>query len=172
MSEVDQTHDPALKSWVESANATGTPFPIQNLPLGMYRKRGESGPMRGCTAIGDQLLDLAAVGAACEGDLNALAAAGKAEWQRLRRHLSKALSDESERGKTEPFLVPLDHADLGLPVTPRDYSDFFTSYFHAFNAGSLFRPDDPLTPNFKWMPIAYHGRASSFVVSGTDVRRP
>jgi fumarylacetoacetase len=172
VSKVDQTHDPALKSWVVSANVAGTPFPIQNLPFGMYRKRGESGPMRGCIAIGDQLLDLAAVDAACEGDLNALAAAGRAEWQRLRRQLSKALSDEDKRGRIEPFLLPLDQAELGLPVTPRDYSDFFTSYFHAFNAGTLFRPDDPLTPNFKWMPIAYHGRASSIVVSGTDVRRP
>jgi len=170
--EIDHTHDSALSSWVESANDAGTDFPIQNLPFGMYRKRGASGPMRGCTAIGDQILDLAAVDAGCGGDLNALAAAGHGEWKRLRHALSKALSATGERDRIEPYLIPLDQVELGLPVTPRDYSDFFTSYFHAYNAGKLFRPDDPLTPNFKWMPIAYHGRASSIVVSGTDVHRP
>jgi fumarylacetoacetase len=172
MTDLDHTHDPALQSWVVSANADGAQFPIQNLPFGMYRRRGNTGAFRACTAIGDHVLDLAAVDAEYAGDLNALAAQGRGEWQRLRYALSKSLSDEGTRGRIERFLTPMDEVELGLPVTPRDYSDFFTSYFHAYNAGKLFRPDDPLTPNFKWMPIAYHGRASSIVVSGTDVRRP
>lgn len=172
MTELDHTHDPALQSWVSSANAAETEFPIQNLPFGMYRRCGDTGAFRACTAIGDQVLDLAAVGAEYEGDLNALAAKGRGEWKHLRLALSKALSDASERGRIEGFLLPMGDVELGLPVTPRDYTDFFTSYFHAYNAGKLFRPDDPLTPNFKWMPIAYHGRASSIVVSGNDVRRP
>ena len=172
MIELNHTHDPALQSWVESANRPDTAFPIQNLPFGMYRRRSEKGAFRACTAIGDQVLDLAAVGAEYEGDLNGLAAKGRGEWKHLRHALSKALSDASERGRIEGFLLPMGDVELGLPVTPRDYTDFFTSYFHAYNAGKLFRPDDPLTPNFKWMPIAYHGRASSIVVSGNDVRRP
>jgi fumarylacetoacetase len=172
MTDLDHTHDPALQSWVESANRPGTAFPIQNLPFGMYRKRGEAGTFRACTAIGDQLLDLVAVDAEYKGDLNALASEGRGQWQQLRHALSKALSHADERGRVERFLVSMHEVELGVPVTPRDYTDFFTSYFHAYNAGKLFRPDDPLTPNFKWMPIAYHGRASSIVVSGTDVHRP
>ena len=172
MTDLDYSHDPALQSWVESANHPEAAFPIQNLPFGMYRRCGDTGAFRACTAIGDQVLDLAAVGAEYSGDLNGLAAKGRGEWKHLRHALSKALSDASERGRIEGFLLPMGDVELGLPVTPRDYTDFFTSYFHAYNAGKLFRPDDPLTPNFKWMPIAYHGRASSIVVSGNDVRRP
>jgi len=172
MTELDHTHDPALQSWVESANRPDAAFPIQNLPFGMYRKQGSTDALRACTAIGDQVLDLAAVDAEYEGDLNALAAKGRSEWKRLRHALSKALSDLGGRERLQHFLMPMAEVELGLPVKPRDYTDFFTSYFHAYNAGKLFRPDDPLTPNFKWMPIAYHGRASSIVVSGTDVRRP
>lgn len=172
MTKLDETHDLSLVSWVESARRPGTPFPIQNLPFGMYRRLGDVSEFRACTAIGEQIFDLAAVGASYDGDLNKLAASGRSEWKRLRQILSKSLSDEAERGRFERFLIPMNDVELGLPVKPRDYSDFFTSYFHAYNAGKLFRPSDPLTPNFKWMPIAYHGRASSIVASGTDVRRP
>jgi fumarylacetoacetase len=105
-------------------------------------------------------------------NLNQLAASGRTTWRQLRSNLSQALSDTSRRSQVERFLTPLDQVELGLPVLSRDFTDFFTSYFHAYNAGKLFRPDDPLTPNFKWMPIAYHGRASSIVLSGTSVCRP
>jgi len=172
MREPDHTHDPALTSWVERANFADAEFPIQNLPFGMYRKRGDTCQFRACTAIGDNVLDLAAVNATYQGDLNALAAAGCDEWKRLRHALSAALTDAGRRSEIERYLLPLGDVELGLPVMTRDYTDFFTSYYHAYNAGKLFRPDDPLTPNFKWMPIAYHGRASSIVASGSDVSRP
>lgn len=172
MSELDRTHDATLTSWIESANAPSTAFPIQNLPFGVYRKRGSAGEFRACTAIGDMVLDLAAVDAEYVGNLNALAAGGRSTWRALRARLSALLSDRSKNGSAQRFLVSLADAELGLPVAPRDYSDFFTSYYHAYNAGKLFRPDAPLTPNFKWMPIAYHGRASSIVPTGTPIHRP
>src|SRR6056300_1654520 len=172
MTEVDHTHAIDLESWFEPANRVKTDFPIQNLPLGMYRIAGSNDAFRACTAIGDHILDLAAVDAVYTENLNELAASGRTTWRQLRSDLSQALSDTSRRSQVERFLVPFDDVELGLPVTTRDYTDFFTSYYHAYNAGKLFRPDDPLTPNFKWMPIAYHGRASSIVVSGTDVHRP
>lgn len=172
MADLDETHDMHLTSWVIGANLESADFPIQNLPFGMYRRRGDGGPMRACTAIGDRVLDLAAVDAACEHSLNALAQEGRSRWRDLRLRLSRLLSDEAQRGRAERFLVALADVELGLPVQPANYTDFFTSYYHAYNAGKLFRPDAPLTPNFKWMPIAYHGSASSIVASGTDVRRP
>jgi fumarylacetoacetase len=172
MTEVDHTHAIDLESWFEPANRVKTDFPIQNLPLGMYRIAGSNDAFRACTAIGDHILDLAAVDAVYTENLNELAASGRTTWRQLRSDLSQALSDTSRRSQVERFLTPLDQVELGLPVLSRDFTDFFTSYFHAYNAGKLFRPDDPLTPNFKWMPIAYHGRASSIVLSGTAVRRP
>ena len=172
MIELDDTHSIELQSWFEPANCPETDFPIQNLPFGMYRAIGSNEPFRACTAIGDHVLDLAAVDAVYLDNLNQLAASGRTTWRQLRSNLSQALSDTSRRSQVERFLTPLDQVELGLPVLSRDFTDFFTSYFHAYNAGKLFRPDDPLTPNFKWMPIAYHGRASSIVLSGTAVRRP
>jgi len=172
MIELDDTHSIELQSWFEPANCPETDFPIQNLPFGMYRAIGSNEPFRACTAIGDHVLDLAAVDAVYLDNLNQLAASGRTTWRQLRSNLSQALSDTSRRSQVERFLTPLDQVELGLPVLSRDFTDFFTSYFHAYNAGKLFRPDDPLTPNFKWMPIAYHGRASSIVLSGTSVCRP
>lgn len=172
MIKLNKTHNPDLKSWVTSANEDTTDFPIQNLPFGLFRHRGESGSFRGCTAIGDFILDLRAVNVECVGSLNTLASKGKQEWSRIRGLLSHALSNEIQRESIEPYLFPLKDVELGLPVVARDYTDFFTSYYHAYNTGKLFKPDEPVTPNFKWMPIAYHGRASSIVVSGTDILRP
>jgi fumarylacetoacetase len=168
----DQTHDPGLRSWVESANEPGCDFPIQNLPLGIFkRKRGKEAP-RGGVAIGDQILDLAALGIKTGASLNGLAAMGPRVWQRLRRQLSRALSARTPQRKFAKWLVPMRQAELFLPVAIGDYSDFFTGIHHATNMGKILRPDNPLLPNYKWLPIGYHGRSSSVVVSGNRVRRP
>ncbi len=170
--KLDETHDPQLTSWVASANRPGADFPIQNLPFGIFRRRGSNDKPRGGVAIGDRILDLAALKIDTGPTLNGLAATGRAELRKLRRTLSLALSTQAGQKKLERWLVPMAKAELFLPVAIGDYTDFYTSIFHATNVGRLFRPDNPLMPNFKWVPIAYHGRASSVVVSGTPVRRP
>ena len=168
----DQTHDPGLRSWVESAHEPGCDFPIQNLPLGIFkRKRGKEAP-RGGVAIGDQILDLGALGIKTGPSLNGLAAMGPRVWQRLRRQLSRVLSARTPQRKFAKWLVPMRQAELFLPVAIGDYSDFFTGIHHATNMGKILRPDNPLLPNYKWLPIGYHGRSSSVVVSGNRVRRP
>jgi len=186
---VNQTHDPALRSWVESAQGHRD-FPIQNLPFGVFRRRSGGSASVG-VAIGDQIVDpvsaakvagftgLAAAGAAaCSGgSLNALMALGAEHWSALRRQLSALLAVDSsayrsERRLGERFLVPMQEAELLLPAQVGDYTDFYASVDHATNVGSMFRPDNPLLPNYKWVPIGYHGRASSIVPSGTPVRRP
>ena len=169
---LDDTHDPELASWVESANDPATDFPIQNLPFGVFRKKGSTEEPRGGVAIGDQVLDLAAVDMDTGASLNRLAAAGRPVWRELRRVLSKGLSTNAGRRKFERHLLPLKRAELFLPVQVGDYTDFYTSSFHATNVGRLLRPDNPLLPNFKWLPVGYHGRASSIVVSGTPITRP
>ncbi len=170
---VDETHDPALKSWVESANAENSDFPIQNLPFGVFRRKGERTTPRGGAAIGDQILDLAALGIKTGPTLNALAAQGRPVWRGMRRELSKLLSTKNRNvKKLAKFLVPMREADLLRPVSIGDYSDFFTGIHHASNMGRMLRPDNPLLPNYKWVPIGYHGRASSIVASGTPVVRP
>jgi len=176
----DATHDPKRRSWVDSANAPGCEFPIQNLPFGVFRRKGSKEAPRAGVAIGDQVLDLAGAklgGAACrQPTLNALAAAGRPAWKALRKDLSRALSAdtgwESRKKRLARHLVPMKQAELLLPLAIGDYTDFYTSVFHATNIGRLFRPDNPLLPNYKWVPIGYHGRASSVVVSGTRVQRP
>ena len=172
MTTVDETHDPQLRSWVESANEPDSDFPIQNLPFGVYRSRAAGSEWRGGVAIGDQVFDLAAVDAQTGPTLNPLAAAGRSTWRDLRQRLSHALSDRGQSAKLERYLTSLSDVELGLPVAVGDYTDFYSSYFHAYHAGQLFRPDDPLTPNFKWIPIGYHARSSSIVPSGTSVHRP
>jgi fumarylacetoacetase len=188
---LDETHDPKRKSWVEAANAAGADFPLQNLPLGIFRRRGSAEAPRGGVAIGDRILDLAAAQRArlFSGDaasaaysatgttLNPLMEQGNAAANALRRALSELLGAEPQglekrRVIVEACLVPMADAELLLPAAIGDYTDFFTSIYHATNAGRAFRPDNPLSPNFKWMPIAYHGRASSVVASGHDFRRP
>ena len=169
---MDATHDLKLKSWVESANDPASDFPMQNLPFGVFRRRGSKEPPRGGVAIGDQILDLAAVGLKTGPNLNKLAAAGRKAWRELRKVLSIGLSDPKQAKRFSKFLLPMKKAELFLPIAIGDYSDFFTGIHHATNMGKMFRPDNPLLPNYKWVPIGYHGRASSIVISGTPVTRP
>jgi fumarylacetoacetase len=171
--KLDPTHDPALTSWVESANAPGCDFPIQNLPFGIFKRRGQREPARGGVAIGDQILDLVALGLRTGPTLNGLAAMGRRASGKLRGELSRVLARKSRQIKRlQRYLVPIRQAELFLPVSIGDYSDFFTGIHHATNMGRMLRPDNPLLPNYKWVPIGYHGRGSSIVVSGAPVRRP
>jgi fumarylacetoacetase len=183
MVELDETHDPARKSWVESANAPGCDFPIQNLPFGAFRPRGDGTTPKIGVAIGDQILEVAvapfadasareAAGACVSPHLNDLMALGPQAWSALRRGLSRLLSDTGQRGRVEKFLIPIADAELFVPARIGNFTDFFASIFHATNAGRLFRPDNPLNPNYKYVPVAYHSRASSVCVSGSAVRRP
>ncbi len=170
---LDATHDPERRSWVESANRPGCEFPIQNLPFGIFRRKGSKEVPRGAVAIGDRILDLAAAGLKTGPTLNRLAAAGRATWKELRALLSRALSDPRQQKRFAKHLIPMAKAELFLPIEIGDYSDFFTGLNHATNMGRILRPGgDPLMPNYKWVPIGYHGRASSIVVSGTPVVRP
>ena len=169
--KLDETHDPGRASWVESANEPGCDFPIQNLPFGIFGRKGEA--PRGGVAIGDQILDLAALGMKTGPTLNGLAAMGRPAWRKLRNELSRALSSRKDAKRYSRYLVPLKKAQLFLPVSIGDYSDFFTGIHHATNLGRILRPDNPpLLPNYKWLPVGYHGRGSSIVVSGTPVARP
>lgn len=161
---LNETHDPALQSWVESANLPGTDFPIQNLPFCVFR-HGTAAPRTG-VGIGDQILDVADY-----TSLNALMAMGRKTCAELRLTLSRSLRDDNPHPPRE-LLHPMAECTLLMPVEIHDYTDFYASVFHATNVGSMFRPDNPLLPNYKYVPIGYHGRASSIVVSGTPVRRP
>ncbi len=187
MQHLNETHNPALRSWVISAQAADTEFPIQNLPLAVFRRRGTNEAFRGGVAIGQQIFDLGAAvergafGAeaaraaqAASGDsLNALMALGPAAWSALRLALSRGLREGAPAQRLlEPCLVAQTDAEYTLPARIGDYTDFYTGIHHATTVGKLFRPDNPLLPNYKWVPIGYHGRASSIVVSGTPVRRP
>ncbi|MBQ4838870.1 MULTISPECIES: fumarylacetoacetase [Pseudoalteromonas] len=187
MSFINETHDINLKSWVASANQAGTDFPIQNLPFASFRRKGSNEEFRGGVAIGNQVLDLAAVAAANIFDgvaqeaveaanaqaLNEFMGLGKAHWSGLRLALSRALREGSEHQSTlEGALVAQDDVEYALPCHIGDYTDFYTSIYHATAVGSLFRPDNPLLPNYKWVPIGYHGRASSIDVSGQTFPRP
>jgi fumarylacetoacetase len=187
---LDETHDPSLRSWVESANDPATEFPIQNLPFGVFSRTGAPESSRIGVAIGNEIVDLAAC--AKEGlldvdasivkecaapNLNGLMSLGRPAAYALRRALVALLRSESRRparGTTlaSRILVAADSVEMVLPADIGDYTDFYASIEHATNVGSMFRPDNPLLPNYKWVPIGYHGRASSIVVSGTDVRRP
>jgi len=180
------THDPARRSWVESANLPDADFPLQNLPYGVFRTSGNPTRRLGA-AIGDRIVDLhaaAAAGllpenllAACQQPtLNALMALGAPAWSALRARLSELLDAANPlaelRQRVETCLVPMRSATLLLPAQIGDYSDFYASIHHATNVGSMLRPDNPLLPNYKWVPIGYHGRGSSIVASGTAIRRP
>ena len=177
------------ESWVESANDAATDFPLANLPYGVFAPSHSRDLPRVGVAIGDSIVDVcAAVGAglldktdgsdACESPvLNQLMSASAGD----RRKLRDALLDLLRRGSSTArkaqalrgdFLFPMSDATLYLPVAIGDYTDFYASIFHATNVGKMFRPDNPLLPNYKYVPIGYHGRASSIVVSGTPVRRP
>jgi fumarylacetoacetase len=185
--QIDATHDPALRSWVASANEAASDFPLQNLPFGRFRRAGSGEPWRIGVAIGDQVLDLRAarehgqwpaglepvLAALATGDLNALMAAGAAPRRALRAALSQALADGSpQRQALERCLLAQSAIELTVPCTIGDYTDFYTGIHHATSVGRLFRPDNPLLPNYEWVPIGYHGRSSSIVASGAPVRRP
>jgi fumarylacetoacetase len=163
----DRTHDPELKSWVESANDPATDFPVQNLPFVTFIRAGARHRRAG-VAIGDKLLDLTA--AFRLDDLAVVVRMPRADRIELRRRISEFLTTRTTRA--EAFLMPMESVELDLPVPVGDYTDFYASIHHARNVGSMFRPDNPLLPNYKWLPVGYHGRASSIVVSGTPVRRP
>jgi len=184
---LNETHDPSLTSWVESANVPDSDFPIQNLPFAIFRKQGSNQVWRGGVAIGDQIVDLAALhalapfnglaaealAAASQASLNSFMGMGKTAWSALRLALSRALrTDSSLKSLVQPCLIPHSAAEFNLPCHIGDYTDFYASVHHATSVGSLFRPDNPLLPNYKWVPIAYHGRASSIEVSGQSFRRP
>src|ERR1700722_4939844 len=189
---LNETHDPRLSSWVAAANAPGADFTLQNLPLGIFRPAGCSEAFRGGVAIGDQILDLAAAlragvmdmpgvdatateaaRAAAQPVLNELMAAGPAAWSALRLALSRALRAGSpHQAALQSCLLPQAGAQYALPARIGDYTDFYTSIYHATAVGRLFRPDNPLLPNYKWMPIAYHGRCSSIAISGQQFVRP
>jgi fumarylacetoacetase len=187
MSQLNATHDPALRSWVEPANHPQADFPIQNLPFAVLRRSGTSEAWRCAVAIGDQALDLHAAyqqhllsglsselgEAVASADLRALMARGHKACSALRAALSQAL--QAGRGnpdRTAGALIPLSGVEFALPARIGDYTDFYASIHHATAVGRLFRPDNPLLPNYKWLPVAYHGRASSVRVSGQEVCRP
>ena len=187
MTNLNETHDPALCSWVESANTPVTDFPIQNLPFAVFRRQGSAEAFRGGVAIGEQILDLAALAAAgvfsaeaapavhagAQDKLNDLMALGQPAWSALRLALSRALrTGAAEEAQLAACLVPQSEAEYVVPARIGDYTDFYTSVYHATNIGRQFRPDNPLLPNFKWIPIGYHGRASSIGVSGQTFPRP
>jgi fumarylacetoacetase len=168
----DETHDPQLASWVESANLPGCEFPIQNLPFGIFKRKGAKESPRGGVAIGDQILDLAVLGIRTGPTLNGIAGMGRPVWERLRKQISRGLALKKNQKRWSRYLLPMKQAQLFLPLAIGDYTDFFTGIHHATNMGRMLRPDNPLLPNYKWVPIGYHGRGSSIVVSGTDVVRP
>jgi fumarylacetoacetase len=187
MPMLNETHHPALQSWLSSANVAGCDFPIQNLPFAVFRHKGSSEAFRGGVAIGDQIVDLAALAksgvltgeaaaaaqAGAQDKLNALMALGTPAWSALRLALSRALREGSaDQAALQDCLVPQAGAEYDVPARIGDYTDFYTSVHHATHIGKLFRPDNPLLPNYKWVPIGYHGRASSIGISGQQFRRP
>jgi len=182
------THDPTLRSWVESANEPGSDFPIQNLPFCIFSDDEPESQPRGGVAIGDQIVDLAvvtdanlfsgraadAVYVAAGPSLNELMAMDPDYVSALRAELSALLSGDghSHRGIRLPntLLRPMDGVYLHTPARIGNYTDFYASIHHATNVGSMFRPDNPLLPNYKYVPIGYHGRASSITLNEMIVR--
>ena len=187
--QLDVTHDPQRRSWVEAANVAGADFPLQNLPFGAFVVDGDVAPRVG-VAIGDRVVDVSAVldagllrdeagvaAQACRsGVLNDLMGLGRRHVRALRTRLSELLGDDDDEiagtGRADELVLPMDRVEMQLPARIGDYTDFYASVHHATNVGSMFRPDNPLLPNYKWIPIGYHGRASSIVVSGGPVPWP
>jgi fumarylacetoacetase len=172
------------RSWIEAANDPEADFSLGNLPLGVFRI--DEGARRIGVAIGDSILDLHAAASAgllssidgeivyaCRQDaLNRLMAIGREAISSLRPVFMELLSERGARGRVEPFLVKQSVVEMVLPARIGDYTDFYASIYHATNVGKLFRPDNPLLPNYKYVPIGYHGRASSIVINGTEIQRP
>ncbi|HMN78788.1 MAG TPA: fumarylacetoacetate hydrolase family protein, partial [Burkholderiaceae bacterium] len=184
---LDETHDPALHSWVESAQSPTTDFPIQNLPHGVFRRGGSGEPWRGGIAIGDQVLDLraaldkglfegpltATAEAAARAPLNDYMGMPRAQRRALRQAVSSLLSvNDARRRTTAECLVAQRDVEYSLPARVENFSDYFSSLHHATNVGRLFRPDSPVLPNYRWLPVGYQGRVSSLRVSGVDFTRP
>ena len=188
--EINETHDPNLKSWVESANDPNTDFPIQNLPFCVFEDEDAYCRTGLGTIIGDQVfrftradklglfpqLDTKSINVH-SSDVSMLIQNGcePPAFQKLRRRLVEILRTDTaaeSRHLAQECLRPLNVIDFDLPFHTRDYTDFYCSIYHATNVGSMFRPDNPLLPNYKYVPIGYHGRASSIVISGTDIKRP
>jgi fumarylacetoacetase len=173
MTTLNETHSPALRSWVASANTSGCDFPIQNLPFGRFRRTGSKESWRIGMAIGDQVLDLKMVDLIDTDDMNALMASTPADRYALRSAISQGLREGSGQQKTwTKALLPQALAEFTVPCRIGDYTDFYTGIHHATAVGKLFRPDQPLLPNYKWVPIGYHGRSSSIGVSGQCFKRP
>jgi len=174
--DIDATHDPSLKSWLESANDPATDFPIQNLPYGRFRRSADMDWRIG-VAIGDQVLDLRRARVIETYDMNRLMRLSKEPRQALRQALCEGLRHGSvHEHRFREALVPQAEVEMGVPCEIGDYTDFYTSIHHATTVGKQFRPDNPLLPNYKWVPIGYHGRASSIDVgsrgTGHSFRRP
>ncbi|MBO0723723.1 MAG: fumarylacetoacetase [Blastocatellia bacterium] len=186
---INETHDPKLKSWVESANDPTTDFPIQNLPLGLFNLLGSDELPSIGVAIGDQVLNINDVAEelweddfedmiadACSVEsldfLMLLEPELQSEFRRRVSRLLRADNHSDERYLIEDFLLPMDEVELLVPTEIGDFTDFYASLSHATNIGKMFRPEQPLLPNYKWVPLAYHGRSSSIVISGTPVNRP
>lgn len=180
---LNETHDSNLRSWVGDSED----FPIQNLPIAEFRPAVSDEAFRGGIAIGDSVLDLAAVAqlklfedaaqsaleACCNPELNEFMAMGVGTWSSLRLALSRALREGSPHQQAlSACLHSLDAVEYGLPCRIGDYTDFYTSVYHATAVGKQFRPDNPLLPNYKWIPIGYHGRSSSIDVSPQSFNRP
>ena len=187
MFKLNETHSINLISWVESANRAGCDYGIQNLPFAQFRRMNSNENFRGGVAIGDKVIDLAALSlmgvlkgkaqtaaqACTQSSLNEFMAMGVEVWSALRLALSRALRNGSElQDALTICLIPQSAVEYSLPCQIGDYTDFYTSIPHATRVGSLFRPDNPLLPNYKWVPIGYHGRASSIGVSGQTFHRP
>ncbi|GBU15497.1 fumarylacetoacetase [Polaromonas sp.] len=188
LAALDFSHDAGLRSWLASANLLETDFPIQNLPLAMFRRAGSpQEAFRPGVAIGDQIVDLLALRdaglltaevaaslAGCEhGQLNAFMARGRLARVALRHALCALLREgSSQQSAVQATLLAQADAEYALPCRIGDYTDFYTGIHHATAVGKLFRPDNPLLPNYKWVPIGYHGRASSIGVSGQKFLRP
>ncbi|HEY8166868.1 MAG TPA: fumarylacetoacetate hydrolase family protein, partial [Gemmatimonadaceae bacterium] len=185
---MNRTHDPSLRSWIDSANKPNAEFPIQSLPFGVF-SRGRGSDRRVGIAIGDFVLDITecvakgliepgeAPKSCAEPTVNRLMSLESRDISELRSAISDLLSASGDSASNAQrsaadLLVPLNEVSLHLPVAVGDYSDFYASIHHATNVGAMFRPDNPLLPNYKYLPIGYHGRASSIVVSGTRVVRP
>jgi fumarylacetoacetase len=184
---LNETHDPRARSWLETANRNGCDFPLQNLPFAVFRRGGSAEEFRGGVALGDQIVDLAAaaalgvfrnlaargIDAAAGSSLNPLMQLGPEVWSALRRALFQGLLQGSSLEKSlRGCLVAQTDAQYSLPAQIGDYTDFYTSIHHASAVGRMMRPDNPLLPNYHWIPIGYHGRSSSIGVSGQTFHRP
>jgi fumarylacetoacetase len=184
---LDETHDPRARSWVDSANRIECDFSIQNLPFAVFRRGDSAEEFRGGVAIGDQIVDLAALAklgvfeaqaargihAGGRSSLNALMQLGPPVWSAVRRALFEGLREGSSlQTRLRSCLVPQSGAQYSLPAQIGDYTDFYTSIYHATAVGRMMRPDNPLLPNYRWIPIGYHGRSSSIGVTGQTFRRP